>query len=191
MSIDVSVCGLIVIPGRESQGFECALRQVELAELDLSVALNFARSLIRDEAEVTGLPGVSIIAAAFHPGKVEVCPGLEYADQPVNPDEERREIGGFVQSGPLSHYTVCGFYADNWQTYSGYEDAETPRMAYLQAWRTVADTTGRYLYVAGVHPGEIPRHPLPGTSEPPAFGDPTCLTAAAMTDVMNTLMGVS
>lgn len=183
MSIDVSACGLIVIPGREPQGFECALRQIAVVELDLSVALNFTRDLIRHEAEVAGLAGCSFIAAAFHPGHVDVCPGIEYADQPVEPSEER--------SGGLDRYTVCGFYAEDWRTYSGYEDAETPRMAYLQAWRRVQNKEGRYLYVAGVHLGELTRHPMLGTTEPPAFGDPACRTSETMAEEMNTLMGVS
>jgi hypothetical protein len=29
---------------------------------------------------------------------------------------------------------VCGFYADNWQTYCGHFDAISPRMAYLAAY---------------------------------------------------------
>jgi hypothetical protein len=182
MTLDVSVCGLIVIPQREPQGYECALRQVTLAELDLSVALNFARGLVRTEAETTGLADCSMIAAAFHPGKVEVCPGIEYADQPVEPSEEI--------PGPDQWFTVCGFYADTWQTYSGYQMAATPRMAYLQAWREVANTHGgRYLYVANVHLGQLARHPVPGTQAPPAYGDPACETMGQMASAMDELLG--
>jgi len=179
VSLDLSVCGLIVIPGREQQGWECALRQVQLSELDLSVALNFTRDLIRTECLDNGLANCSFIAAAFHPGKAEICPGLEYADQPVEPSEET--------SGPERMFTVCGFYADTWQTYSDYWSAETPRMAYLMAWKHVQNTFGHYLYVANVHDGELERHPVPGTKEPPAYGDPACTTAAMMADEMSTL----
>jgi hypothetical protein len=112
-----------------------------------------------------------------------VCPGLEYADQPVNIGEEME------RHCRVSTYTVCGFYADNWQTYCGYHEAVSPRMAYYQAFEQAQGDSGRYLYVAGVHLGELERHPVPGTTEAPAFGDPACATAAAMADEMATLLG--
>lgn len=184
MSLDISACGLTVIPGRERQGWECTLRQVQLAELDLSAALNFTRELIRNECLTAGLPGCSFIAAAFHPGKEDVCPGLEYADQPVNIREE------MARNCRVSTYTVCAFYSDTWQTYCGYHEAVSPRMAYYQAFEQEQGDSGRYLYVAGVHRGEVLRHSMPGTDEAPAYGDPACATAEAMADEMNTLLGV-
>lgn len=181
--IDISVCGLIVIPGREQQGWECALRQETLAELDLSDALNFAREEIRIECLDNGLLGCSFIAAAFHPGKVEVCPGLDYADQPVNVREEQEH------HSDAQIYTVCGFYADDWQTYSGYWTAVSPRMAYYAAFEHEQGQSGRYLYVANVHEGELERLNLPN-GEPPAYGDPACKTSTQMADAINTLLEV-
>lgn len=185
MSVELSVCGLYVIPGREQQGWECGLYPVTVESVDLSVALNFARLEVTREAEANGLAGSSFIAASFHPGKVDKCPGLEYADQPVNINEERDRFGG----GRLRVYTVCGFYADNWQTYSTYVDAISPRMAYYQAWEDVQQTEGRYLYVANVHEGTIERCPVPGTDEAPAFGDPSVTTPEEMGAELELLTG--
>lgn len=184
MSLLISVCGLIVIPEREEQGWECGLYHEELAELDLSVALDFTRKRIHDEGLGNGYDRASFIAAAFHSGHVDRCPGVEFADTPVDPDEEfeHRRDG-------VSRYTVCGLYADNWQTYCGYFDAISPRMAYLAAWDAEQDASGRYLYVANVHEGELQRHPVPGTTTPPAWGDPGCTSQAEMADAMRALLG--
>ena len=179
MSTKVSVCGLIVIPGRESQGWECGCYWEEVTELDLGVALSFTRNRLRDESEANGYPNASFIAASFHPDYVPRCPGIEYADQPVNPSEEG--------DGDEPVYTVCGFYPDPWQTYSGLWSARTPRMAYLAAWEHEQNTSGRYLYVANVHEGVIPRLPVLGTDEPPAFGDPGCHTVAEMAEAIAAL----
>lgn len=184
MSELVSVCGLIVIPQREHQGWECGLYHEELAELDLSVALNFTRKRIHDEGLGNGYDDASFIAAAFHPGHVDRCPGIEYADQPVNVDEEfEHRLDG------VARYTVCGLYAGTWQTYCGYFDAISPRMAYLSAYETVQNNESRYLYAANVHDSELQRLPVPGTSEPSAYGDPACRTAADMADAMRALLG--
>jgi hypothetical protein len=179
----ISVCGLIVIPQREQQGWECGLYHEELTEVDLSVALNFTRKRIHDDGLGNGYDRASFIAAAFHPGHVDQCPGIEYADQPVNAKEEYENHSG------IRRYTVCGFYPDNWQTYCGYWDAISQRMAYLTAYEAELNDTGRYLYVANVHAGEQPRIAVPGTSEPPAFGDPACKTPADMADAMAALLG--
>lgn len=185
MSVELSVCGLYVIPGREQQGWECGLYPVTLDTLDLSVALNFARLEVKREAEANGLTGSSFIAASFHPGKEDKCPGLEYADQPVDISEERERFGG----GRLRMYTVCGFYADNWQTYSTYVDAISPRMAYYQAFIDVEQEEGRYLFVANVHEGTVERLAMPGTDEPPAFGDPLATTPAEMDAILQSILG--
>lgn len=181
MSAKVSVCGLVVIPGRESQGWECGCYWEELTELDLSVALNFTRNRIHNEGELKRYPNASFIAASFHPDWVPRCPGIEYADQPVNFGEEEEKSDG------LFTYTVCGFYADTWQTYSGQWSAISPRMAYLAAWEFEQNTSGRYLYVANVHEGVIPRLPMLGTGEPPAFGDPGCHTVVEMAEAIAAL----
>lgn len=179
----ISVCGSIVIPQREQQGWECGLYHEELTEVDLSVALNFTRKRIHDEGLGNGYDGASFIAAAFHPGHVDRCPGIEFADQPVDVFEERDNHSG------IRRYTVCGFYPDNWQTYCGYFDAISPRMAYLAAYEAEQNERGRYLYVANVHEGELQRLALPTTSEPPAFGDPACKTPTDMADAMASLLG--
>ena len=179
----ISVCGSIVIPQREQQGWECGLYHEELTEVDLSVALNFTRKRIHDEGLGNGYDGASFIAAAFHPGHVDRCPGIEFADQPVNPHEE------YDHHPRESRYTVCGLYSDNWQTYCGYFDACGPRMAYLAAYEAELNASGRYLYVANVHEGELQRLALPTTSEPPAFGDPACKTSTDMADAMASLLG--
>lgn len=181
MSLDVTTCGLIVIPDREPQGYECGLYYEELTELDLSVAINFTRARLADQGLGNVHPDVHFIAASFHPGKAPQCPGIEFADQPVDVQEEEEEHATDLQ---LREYTVCGFYADNWQTYSGYHKAISPHMAYWDAWQDV-QAEGRYLYVANVHSGRWERHPVPGTDEPPAFGDPDCRTAEEMASLMN------
>lgn len=175
----VSVCGLIVIPGREPQGWECGLYHEELDSVDLGVALNFTRAHLADEGLGNGHPDVTFLAAAFHPGGVDRCPGIEYADTPVDPREEQEH-----HPGPPRVFTVCGLYPDNWQTYSGYHQAVSPRMAYLEAWEQEQNTTGRYLYVANVHEGRVGC--LVGPSgERPAWGDPGCRSETEMTDLIS------
>lgn len=151
---------------------------------DLSVALNFARLEVTREAEANGCAGTSFIAAAFHPGRVDKCRGLEYADQPVDVAEERGRFGTRRRM-----FTVCGFYADNWQTFSTYVEEVSPRMAYWSAWEDVQQAEGRYLYVANVHEGTVQRHPVPGTDEPPPFGDPLVTTAEAMAAEIRSILG--
>lgn len=185
MNIQVSVCGLYVIPGREPQGWETGLWHEELAALDLSVALEFTRTRVHAEALANGLDGTSFIAAAFHSSHITRCTGIEYADQPVNYAEEAARGHGTGKG-----YTVCGFYADNWQTYSGWWYAKTPRLAYLAAYENVRDSEGRYLYVANVHPEYIDR--LAGkTGEPPAFGDPLATTPAEMEVALNEILEIN
>ena len=184
MSIQITCCGLTVIPDRESQGWECGNFWEELATLDLADALNFTRARIRDMGQANGHDRASFIAAAFHPGWVPQLAGLEYADQPVDVQEEREHHGD-----TLHPYTVCGFYPDTWQTYSGYHEAISPRMAYWDAWLG-AQAEDRYLYVANVHPGCIQRYPIPGIGQAPAFGHPSCQTAEEMAAEMDSLLGV-
>jgi hypothetical protein len=185
MSTQLSVCGLIVIPGREQQGWECAQYPVTVDVLDLSVALNFARLEVTAEAQANGYTGANMIAASFHPGDPGKCEGLEFADQPVNMDEERERFGG----GRNRLYTVCGFYADTWQTYSGVVEAFSPRHAYYMAFDQVQTETGHYLYVANVHEGEVERLAIPGTDRPPAFGDPLATTPAEMEARLQDILG--
>lgn len=182
MSIQVSVCGLIVIPGREEQGWETGLYVEEVAELDLNVALGFTRHRIHEEGFGNAYSNASFIAAAFHPGVADRCAGLDYADTPVYMFEERDH-----HPNVLTTYTVCGFYRETWRTYSGIQEAISPRMAYLQA-REEVQQEGRYLYVANVHRGVIPRLPLITGGEPPAFGDPSCHTGAEMAETIALLL---
>lgn len=181
MSTLISVCGLIVIPGREEQGWETGLYVEEVAELDLSAALEFTRHRIREEGFGNAHSDASFIAAAFHPGVADRCAGLDYADMPVNIQEEYEHTAGSLWAP--DDYTVCGFYSDTWQTYSGVHQEVSPRMAYLAAWWE-AEKEGHYLYVANVHKGVIPRLPMLGTSNPPEFGDPGCRTATEMAEVI-------
>jgi hypothetical protein len=183
MTIDISVCGLIVIPGREPQGWECGLYWEQLTELDLSVALNFTRERVRNEAITAGYPRCSFIVAAFHPGKVPQCSEIIYADTPVNPDEENEHHANW-----FSNYTVCGFYSDNWQTYSGVHQAISPRMAYFAAWEQERIRNNRYLYVANVHENRASRLCVPGSDTPPIWGDPACVTEEEMTSAMTEIL---
>lgn len=185
MSTQLSVCGLIVIPGREQQGWECAQFPVEVDAIDLSVALNFARLQVAMEAQGNGLTGSSMIAASFHPGDPGKCEGLDFADQPVDMAEERERFAG----GRSRLFTVCGFYADTWQTYSGTVEAISPRHAYYMAFDQVQTESGHYLYVANVHNGEVPRLAMPGTDQPPAFGDPMATTPQEMEAQLQDILG--
>jgi hypothetical protein len=185
MSTQLSVCGLIVIPGREQQGWECAQYPVTVDVIDLSVALNFARLQVAAEAKANGLTGSTMIAASFHSDDPGQCEGLEFADQPVDMGEERERFGG----GKLRTYTVCGFYADTWQTYSGVVEAISPRHAYYMAFDQVQTKTGHYLYVANVHDGEVGRLAIPCTNQPPAFGDPLATTPEEMQAMMDDILG--
>jgi hypothetical protein len=185
MALELSVCGLYVIPGREAQSWEGGNYWQEIATPDLSVALNFTRLRIATETLANGYAGTSFIAAAFHPGHIDRCPGIECADQPVSAEEEYQRFGH-----TLASYTVCGFYSDNFQTYSSWWSAVSPRMAYLTAFDDVQRQEGRYLFVSCVHEGMVERLAMPGTAEPPAFGDPLITTAEAMAEEMSSILGV-
>lgn len=172
MSVPVSVCGLIIPTGREPAGWEGALYHVELAELSASgvhVAVGFAELLLRQEAELIGDSNAGFLASTVHPGPIERCPGFTFADEAV-------DVASELERWPtLLDYTVCGLYADTGQTYCGWHTAHGPRMAYYAAW-TQAQDEDRFLLLANVHEGEIPRcfpEALP-------FGDPLCATELEM-----------
>ena len=186
MALELSVCGLYVIPGREVQGWEGGNYWQEVVDLDLSVALGFTRQRVHEESLGNGLSGTSFIAAASHPGHVIRCEGIDYADQPVNPEEEYQHF-----SNDMKRFTVCGFYADTFQTYSAWTEAISPRMAYLTEFDRVQQTEGgRYLYVACVHPDHISRLAMPGSLEPPAFGDPLVTTPEQMGEELDSILGL-
>lgn len=176
MTVSVSVCGLIALPGVEPYAWQTAFYQHELAEEHAGVAVDFTRVQVREEGFAVGYPNAVFLGSAVHPRYVQRCGGIDFADISVDGDEEMERYQ------TTETYTVCGVYLDNGETYCDAWVEYGPRMAYLAAWNCARDN-GREFLVACVHEGIVER--LPGL----LFADPACDTEDESRSSMSELVG--
>lgn len=176
MTTSISVCGLIVLPGVEPYAWQTALYWHELAEPHAGVAVDFTRAQVLEEGYSVGYPNAVLLGAAVHPRHVERCGGIDFADVPVDGDDE------LERHSDTDLYTVCGIYLDNGETYCDEWVEYGPKMAYLAAWNCARDN-GREFLVACVHHGSVER--LDGLT----FADPACNTEDESRSSMMELIG--
>lgn len=168
MSHLVSMCGNLASPDQEYYAWQSAYFEYELAEIDPAVARQFAEIDIDREGLAVGR-NADLLVATLHYGRVGSCERIDYADQEVDPDEEFRLY-------PLEQtYTVCGWFDNNGQCYSGLWAGRGPRMAYAAAYQHYGQIAGRSLMVSRVHEGIVERAP-----ESPVWADVNCHSEAAM-----------
>lgn len=167
MSHLISVCGNLASPLQEHYAWQSAYFEYELAEVDPAVARQFAELDIDREGLAIG-QDADLLVATLHYGRVGICARIDYADQEVNPDEEFRLY-------PIEQtYTVCGWFDDNGQCFSGLWVGRGPRMAYAAAYQHY-EQFGRSLMVSCVHGGIVER-----AAESPTWADVNCHSEAAM-----------
>lgn len=165
MTIKVSLCGNIAVPGDEVQSWQTAFYQLELAEPDAVAALAFAKTLYLDK-ELAFPSQADLIVSTIHPDWETRCTVITHADMEVDEDRE-------MWLYPAQQlYTVCGWILETGEAYCDYWIANGPRLAYAQAWHSAQDTYGTFM-VSCVHEGELAR--VPWT---PSYIDPSCKTEA-------------
>lgn len=176
MSIQVSVCCLIAVTGRDRYRWPTGFYRKELSEPDALVAQQFVQLDVDREGATIGEAG-QVLVVNIHPGHVEHCPEVYEADMEVDPDRE-------TALHPLTEqFTVCGMDAETGQCYSGLWVANGPLMAYAAAYTHFEGLYGHDLLVGAVHPGvqDTAVYATP-------WADPGCDTQAAMTLRMTELV---
>lgn len=167
MSHLISVCGNLASPLQEHYAWQSAYFEYELAEVDPAVARQFAELDIDREGLAIG-QDADLLVATLHYGHVGRCDRIDYADQEADVAEEHARY-------PLTlTYTVCGWFEDNGQCFSGMWSGRGPRLAYAAAFNHY-EQFGRSLLVSCVHEGIIGRAP-----ESPVWADVNCHSEVAM-----------
>jgi hypothetical protein len=167
MSYPVSLCGNLASPQQEHWAWQTAYFEYDLTEIDPAVARQFAELDIDHEGLAIGRDS-DLLVATLHHGRVGRCERIDYADQEVIADEE------FDLYPTSSTYTVCGWFEDNGQCFSGLWTGRGPRMAYSAAFGHY-EQHGRLLMVSNVHEGIVLRAP-----ESPVWADVNCHSEVAM-----------
>jgi hypothetical protein len=171
----VTVCGLIAQPSVEPYAWKTALYQHDVSSLEVDFPVSLSANEVRTEAAELCITDAHFLGAVVHPGHVERCRRIDYADVAVVSDDE---VSAHPGKNP---YTVCGIYLDNGETYCATWVSHGPLMAYYDTWLE-ARNDGRTFLVACVHEGEIGR--IDGLQ----LADPSCATEDVMKEFMHELV---
>jgi hypothetical protein len=166
MSIDISVCGILACPRIDSPDWQTRFSWTTVAEPDPEVAKEFLELEIDREGLAIGETDTDLLVATIHPGHIEHSELVVYADMPV--DDEATD------GCDWGTWTVCGVFRETGLCYSGLWSGPGPLGAYGAAFNHFHQR-GRFLLLAGAHPGEQERFDWT-----PTFADPTCKTQEAM-----------
>jgi hypothetical protein len=129
----------------------------EFIELEMDRAANAAGNFTTD-----------VLVSTIHPGAVLWCQNLDYADLEVDSAREEAQY-------PIEQtFTVCGWFLEDGETYSGLWTARGPLLAYASVWRHYR-TYDRTFMLSGVHEGIVSR-----VSWTPTYVDPSCITPEEM-----------